>query len=92
MNEALKHLVWDRAENTCEYCRLPQSLDVLPFQIDHIIAEPLHDSGQVSRNRPALVRAESPPRPIQQHDIVLDPNRQEALVGCPHMHALRGLG
>ena len=39
MNEALKRLVWDRAQSTCEYCRLPQSLDVLPFQIDHIIAE-----------------------------------------------------
>ena len=42
MNEALKRLVWDRAENTCEYCRLPQSLDVLPFQIDHVIAEQHH--------------------------------------------------
>ena len=42
MNEALQRLVWDRAENTCEYCRLPQSLDVLPFQIDHIIAEQHH--------------------------------------------------
>jgi hypothetical protein len=39
MHEALKRLVRDRAENTCEYCRLPQSLDVLPFQIDHVISE-----------------------------------------------------
>src|ERR1700722_18848110 len=42
MNEALKRLVLDRAENTCEYCRLPQWLDVLPFQIDHVIAEQHH--------------------------------------------------
>src|SRR5271154_6398440 len=42
MNEALKRLVWDRAQSACEYCRLPQSLDVLPFQIDHIIAEQHH--------------------------------------------------
>jgi len=42
MNEALKRLVWDRAKNTCEYCQLPQELDVLPFQIDHIIAEQHH--------------------------------------------------
>jgi hypothetical protein len=42
MNEALKRLVWDRAESTCEYCRLPQWLDVLPFQIDHVIAEQHH--------------------------------------------------
>ena len=60
MIEALKRLVWGRAENTCEYCRLPQLLDVLPFQTDHTIAEPLHDSGQVSRNRPALVPPSNP--------------------------------
>jgi hypothetical protein len=42
MNEALKQLVRDRAGNCCEYCRLPQALDVLPFQIDHIIAEQHH--------------------------------------------------
>ena len=42
MNEALKRLVWDRAQSACEYCRLPQSLDVLPFQTDHIIAEQHH--------------------------------------------------
>jgi hypothetical protein len=35
MNEALKRLVWERAGETREYCRLPQWLDVLPFQIDH---------------------------------------------------------
>lgn len=42
MNEALKRLVWERAAETCAYCRLPQWLDVLPFQIDHVIAEQHH--------------------------------------------------
>jgi hypothetical protein len=42
MNETLKRLVWERASDTCEYCRLPQWLDVLPFQIDHVIAEKHH--------------------------------------------------
>jgi hypothetical protein len=42
MNEALKRLVWERAAHTCEYCRLPQWLDVLPFQIDHVIAQQHH--------------------------------------------------
>jgi transposase len=42
MNEALKRLVWERAADTCEYCRLPQWLDLLPFQIDHVIAEKHH--------------------------------------------------
>jgi HNH endonuclease len=42
MNDALRRLVWDRARNMCEYCRLPQELDVLPFQVDHVIAEQHH--------------------------------------------------
>jgi hypothetical protein len=32
-----------------------------------------------------------PPRPIQQHDIVLDLDRQEPLVRRPHMQTLPGL-
>lgn len=44
MNEALRRLVWERAESTCEYCRLPQWLDAMPFQIDHVIAEKHHGS------------------------------------------------
>jgi hypothetical protein len=42
MNEALKRLVWERAADSCEYYQLPQWLDVLPFQIDHVIAEQHH--------------------------------------------------
>jgi len=38
MDDALRQLVWDRAEATCEYCRVPQRFDILPFQIDHAIA------------------------------------------------------
>lgn len=38
MDELLRSQVWARAANRCEYCLLPQSLDILPFQIDHIIA------------------------------------------------------
>src|SRR5688500_14840711 len=36
MNEALRQLVWARASATCEYCRVPQRFDPLPFGIDHI--------------------------------------------------------
>ncbi len=43
------------------------------------------------RNRPALVRAKFPPRPIEQHDIVLDLDRQEPLVGRPCMQTPQGL-
>lgn len=52
MDVALKSLVWQRAADTCEYCRLPQGLDVLPFQIDHIIAEKHH--GQTVADNLAL--------------------------------------
>lgn len=36
MNDELRQLVWDRAASTCEYCRVPQLFDPLPFGIDHI--------------------------------------------------------
>jgi 5-methylcytosine-specific restriction endonuclease McrA len=39
MNRALQRLVWQRAKGTCEYCRLPQALSSIPFEIDHIISE-----------------------------------------------------
>ncbi|WP_089934196.1 HNH endonuclease [Candidatus Entotheonella palauensis] len=42
MDESLRRLVWQRADSICEYCRVPQPYDVLPFQIDHIIAEKHH--------------------------------------------------
>lgn len=31
--------VWDRAAGRCEYCHMPQDLDVQPFQLDHIRAQ-----------------------------------------------------
>ncbi len=34
----MRELVKQRAHQCCEYCRLPQEYDVLPFQIDHIIS------------------------------------------------------
>ena len=36
MNDELRQLVWDRAASDCEYCRVPQLFDPLPFGIDHI--------------------------------------------------------
>jgi hypothetical protein len=52
--------------------------------------QPLHNRGQLIRNRSALVRAEFPTRPIQQHDIVLDINGQKPPVGSPRMQTPRG--
>jgi hypothetical protein len=39
MDPSLQDLVWLRAESRCEYCQFPADLALLPFQIDHIIAE-----------------------------------------------------
>ena len=44
MNDELRRLVWSRAAATCEYCRMPQMFDPLPFGIDHIRAQYHHGS------------------------------------------------
>jgi 5-methylcytosine-specific restriction endonuclease McrA len=38
MDRATREFVWQRARGLCEYCRMPQRHDPLPFQIDHIIS------------------------------------------------------
>lgn len=38
MAVTLREFVRQRAGYRCEYCRMPQEYDVLPFQIDHIIS------------------------------------------------------
>jgi hypothetical protein len=38
MERALEELIWQRARDCCEYCRMPQEFDPIPFNIDHIIA------------------------------------------------------
>ena len=38
----LREVVWQRAGERCEYCRLPQSLTVLPHELDHIVAQQHH--------------------------------------------------
>lgn len=39
MDRQLAALVWQRAGAVCEYCRLPQACSLIPFEIDHIIAQ-----------------------------------------------------
>jgi hypothetical protein len=39
MERSLEELVWQRAGSCCEYCLVPQAVDLLPFEIDHIIAQ-----------------------------------------------------
>jgi hypothetical protein len=49
MNLRLERLVWRRAQRTCEYCQVPKEYDVLPFEIDHILARK-HGGLTTSRN------------------------------------------
>ena len=39
MQRGLEELIWLRAGSRCEYCRVAQAYDRLPFEIDHIIAK-----------------------------------------------------
>ena len=39
MDAFLEQLVRQRAGGRCEYCRMPEEWDELPFHIDHVIAE-----------------------------------------------------
>ena len=39
MQRALQDLVWERAGNRCEYCRMSQQYEDASLEIDHIIPE-----------------------------------------------------
>lgn len=49
MDPLLIQEIWRRARAACEYCRLPQKLTPLPFQIDHIIARQ-HGGSSLTEN------------------------------------------
>lgn len=38
MDKDLERLVWRRAGDACEYCRLPQSHSLESFHVEHIVA------------------------------------------------------
>jgi hypothetical protein len=42
MKSTLRQLVWKRANHACEYCQIPQESDLLPFEIDHVVAQKHH--------------------------------------------------
>lgn len=44
MNSELRLLVWARSGDSCEYCRMPDEFDPLPFGIDHIRPQYHHGS------------------------------------------------
>ena len=42
MEAALTRLVWQRAQDSCEYCQMPQAADDATFEIDHIRSQKHH--------------------------------------------------
>jgi len=50
MDRATADLIRSRAHNCCEYCKIPQDYDDLPFQFDHIVAQ-FHDGSDAHENR-----------------------------------------
>ena len=60
MKASLRRTIWQLAGAACEYCRLPQAYDPLPFRIDHIIADQ-HGGRTVLRNLAPLLPV------LQQH-------------------------
>jgi hypothetical protein len=52
MAASYRNRVWERAGGCCEYCQMPQELDLLPFQLDHIRA--LKHSGPTTAANLAL--------------------------------------
>jgi hypothetical protein len=42
MDAALVELIYRRASHCCEYCRLPQTLSSVPFEIDHVVSKKHH--------------------------------------------------
>lgn len=42
VSPALARLVRQRAGNSCEYCRLPQDADEVPFHVEHVVARQHH--------------------------------------------------
>lgn len=39
IGDSLRQLVRERAHRRCEYCHVPDEFDLLPFQVDHVIAQ-----------------------------------------------------
>jgi hypothetical protein len=39
VSAALRQAVQDRAGGRCEYCRFPESLSFLAFEVEHVVAE-----------------------------------------------------
>jgi hypothetical protein len=50
MSAELRDLVRSRAGGRCEYCQLPDNVQILPFHVEHIVAKQ-HSGGDEIQNR-----------------------------------------
>jgi uncharacterized protein (DUF433 family) len=58
MDRALRELVWRRAGNCCEYCRMPRRFDDTTVEIDHVHAAMLMQSAGRANVLRALITSE----------------------------------
>ncbi|SRR5579885_623079 len=49
ISPALRQLVRERAAERCEYCRYPQAMALLTFEVEHVVAEK-HNGATASDN------------------------------------------
>jgi hypothetical protein len=59
MDTALEQLIRRRAQNACEYCRLPQNASRLTFPIDHVIAQQ-HEGQAIESNLASVISTKDP--------------------------------
>ena len=45
---AMRRDVWARANNCCEYCKMPQLFDPATFEIDHVIPEKMNGATELA--------------------------------------------
>jgi 5-methylcytosine-specific restriction endonuclease McrA len=48
MDESLAQAVRNRADGVCEYCKLPDAIHGIPFEIDHAVAQKHHGTTELS--------------------------------------------
>jgi hypothetical protein len=53
---SIRETVWQRALGRCEYCQMPQSLTLLPHELDHIIAQQHHGATELENLALACAR------------------------------------
>jgi len=59
LHDAIRQRALERAGNRCEYCRMPQQFDELPFEIEHVIAKQHGGIDRLGNRAPPALRVGS---------------------------------